>query len=104
MVEAASSRFLGEDAARCRVYFAEFRHGPKSRPLAPGPASDAVYCTMRVKLTISLPPELRRSLDKTARAEGVTASEVVRGSLRAARGSSVPKAPAAGSYTDEDVS
>ena len=67
---------------------------------------------MRETLTISLPKELRRNLDKTARAEGVTASEFVRRSvkvalfrrsLQAARATLVPKARAEGIYTDEDV-
>jgi Arc/MetJ-type ribon-helix-helix transcriptional regulator len=67
---------------------------------------------MRETLTISLPKELRRNLDKTAKAEGVTASEFVRRSvkvalfrrsLQAARRELVPQARAQGIYTDEDV-
>ena len=67
---------------------------------------------MRATLTISLPKELRRNLDKTAKAEGVTVSEFVRHSvkvalfrrsLRDARAKLVPKARAEGIYTDEDV-
>ncbi len=68
--------------------------------------------TMRETLTISLPKELRRNLDKTAKAEGVTASEFVRRSVKvalfrrsllAARRELVPQARAQGIYTDEDV-
>jgi len=67
---------------------------------------------MRETLTISLPNDLRRSLDKMAKAEGVTASEFVRRSvkvalfrrsLQAARHELVPQARARGIYTDEDV-
>ena len=68
--------------------------------------------TMRETLTISLPKDLRRNLDKMAKTEGVTASEFVRRSikvamfrkaLRAARAKHVPLARAQGIYTDEDV-
>jgi len=68
--------------------------------------------TMRETLTISLPNDLRRSLNKMAKAEGVTASEFVRRSvkvalfrrsLQAARRELVPQARARGIYTDEDV-
>ena len=67
---------------------------------------------MRETLTISLPNDLRRSLNKMAKAEGVTASEFVRRSvkvalfrrsLQAARRELVPQARARGIYTDEDV-
>ena len=67
---------------------------------------------MRETLTISLPKELRRGLEKMARAEGVTSSEYVRRAikadifrraLRAARRELVPQARAQGIYTDEDV-
>ena len=67
---------------------------------------------MRETLTISLPKELRRGLEKMARAEGVTSSEYVRRAskadifrraLRAARRELVPQARARGIYTDEDV-
>ena len=67
---------------------------------------------MRETLTISLPNDLRRSLNKTATAEGVTVSEFVRRSvkvalfrrsLQAARRELVPQARAHGIYTDEDV-
>ncbi len=67
---------------------------------------------MRETLTISLPKELRRGLEKMARAEGVTSSEYVRRAikadifrraLRATRRELVPKARAIGIYTDEDV-
>jgi len=67
---------------------------------------------MRETLTISLPNDLRRSLNKMAKAEGVTASEFVRRSvkvalfrrsLQAARRELVPQARAHGIYTDEDV-
>ena len=67
---------------------------------------------MRATLTISLPKDLRRNLDKMAQAEGVTGSEYVRRAikadifrraLRAARRELVPQARARGIYTDEDV-
>ena len=67
---------------------------------------------MRATLTISLPKDLRRNLDKMAQAEGVTGSEYVRRAikedifrraLRAARRELVPQARAQGIYTDEDV-
>jgi predicted transcriptional regulator len=67
---------------------------------------------MRETLTISLPKELRRGLEKIARAEGVTSSEYVRRAikadifrraLRAARRELVPQARTQGIYTDEDV-
>jgi len=67
---------------------------------------------MRETLTVSLPSNLRRNLDKTAKAEGVTASEFVRQSvkvalfrrsLQVARRELVPQAIAQGIYTDEDV-
>jgi metal-responsive CopG/Arc/MetJ family transcriptional regulator len=67
---------------------------------------------MRATLTVSLPVDLRRNLDKMARAEGVTGSEYVRRALkadifrralRAARRELVPQARARGIYTDEDV-
>ena len=67
---------------------------------------------MRETLTISLPKELRRGLEKMAKAEGVTSSEYVRRALkadifrralRAARRELVPQARAQGIYTDEDV-
>jgi predicted transcriptional regulator len=67
---------------------------------------------MRDTLTISLPGPMRRSVDRLARAEGVTASEFVRRSikseifrqsLQAARRELVPLARAKGIFTDEDV-
>ena len=67
---------------------------------------------MRATLTISLPKNLRRDLNKMAKAEGVTGSEYVRRAikadifrraLRAARQELVPQARAQGIYTDEDV-
>jgi Arc/MetJ-type ribon-helix-helix transcriptional regulator len=67
---------------------------------------------MRATLTISLPKDLRRDLDKMAKAEGVSGSEYVRRAvkadifrraLRAARRELVPQARAQGIYTDEDV-
>jgi metal-responsive CopG/Arc/MetJ family transcriptional regulator len=67
---------------------------------------------MRSTLTISLPKDLRRNLDKMAKAEGVTGSEYVRRAikadifrraLRAARRELAPQARAQGIYTDEDV-
>ena len=67
---------------------------------------------MRETLTISLPKQLRRDLEKMAKAEGVSSSEYVRRAikadifrraLRATRRELVPKARAMGIYTDEDV-
>jgi Arc/MetJ-type ribon-helix-helix transcriptional regulator len=67
---------------------------------------------MRETLTISLPRDLRRDLDKIAKADGVTTSEFVRRSvkvalfrrsLRAARRELLPQARDQGIYTDEDV-
>lgn len=67
---------------------------------------------MRETLTISIPPDLRRRLDRMAKAEGVTNSEFVRRALRAdlfrralqaARHELVPQARAHGIFTDEDV-
>ncbi len=67
---------------------------------------------MRETLTISLPKELRRNLDRMAKAEGVTSSEYVRRAikidifrraLQASRRELVPQARAQGIYTDEDV-
>jgi metal-responsive CopG/Arc/MetJ family transcriptional regulator len=67
---------------------------------------------MRATLTISLPKNLRRDLNKMAKAEGVTGSEYVRRAikadifrraLRAARQELVPQARAQGIYSDEDV-
>jgi predicted transcriptional regulator len=67
---------------------------------------------MRATLTISLPKDLRRNLDKMAKAEGVTGSEYVRRAikadifrraLRAARLELAPQARDRGIYTDEDV-
>ena len=64
---------------------------------------------MRATLTISLSKDLRRNLDKMAKAEGVTGSEYVRRAikadifrraLRAARRELVPQARAQGIYTD----
>lgn len=68
--------------------------------------------TIRTALTIGLPGNLRRKLDKMAKAEGVTGSEYVRRAikadffrraLRAARQELVPLARSQGFYTDEDV-
>ena len=67
---------------------------------------------MRETLTISLPKDLRRNLDKMAKVEGVTSSEYVRRAvkadifrraLRAARRELVPQARKQGIFTDEDV-
>lgn len=67
---------------------------------------------MRETLTISLPTDLRRDLDKMAKVEGVTSSEYVRRAikadifrraLRAARRELVPQARRRGIFTDEDV-
>ena len=67
---------------------------------------------MRNTITISLPSDVRKRLDKTARSDGVSRSEVVRESLRnylfvrefrAVRHKMLRQATAKGSFTDQDV-
>lgn len=67
---------------------------------------------MRQTVTVSLPAKLVKDLDRVAKGDGVSRSEVVRESLRdylfhrefeAARRKIVPKAQARGIFTDEDV-
>jgi metal-responsive CopG/Arc/MetJ family transcriptional regulator len=67
---------------------------------------------MRRSVTISLPPQLTRDLDRIAREEGTSRSEVVRDALmrqfalrefRRVQSRLVGKALAAGIVTDEDA-
>jgi metal-responsive CopG/Arc/MetJ family transcriptional regulator len=67
---------------------------------------------VRRTVTVSLPGDLTRLLDKTSRVEGVTRSDLVREALRRyfaqrefqrLRRIMVPHAEARGIYTDEDV-
>ena len=67
---------------------------------------------MREAMTISLPAGLRREMQQAAADSGVSASEFVRDAIQrklwldafdATRRKVVPKARAAGIYTDEDV-
>lgn len=67
---------------------------------------------MRSILTVSLPTTVRKELDRTAKAEGVSRSDLVRESVRdylfirrfrALRKRMVPVAAAQGIHTDEDV-
>lgn len=67
---------------------------------------------MRETVTISLPPKVRRELDRLATRDGVTRSEVLRASLeeylfvrrfRALRNRMMAAAQAQGIFTDEDV-
>ncbi len=67
---------------------------------------------MRETVTISLPPNVRRELDRLATRDGVTRSEVLRASLeeylfvrrfRALRNRMMAAAQAQGIFTDEDV-
>lgn len=67
---------------------------------------------MRKSVTISLPAKLTRELDRIARAEGTSRSEVVRDALmrqfalrefRKLQARLVPRARAAGIVTDEDA-
>jgi metal-responsive CopG/Arc/MetJ family transcriptional regulator len=67
---------------------------------------------MRETVTISLPAAVRRELDRVAREEGVSRSDVLRQSLedflfvrrfRALRQRMMASAQAQGVYTDEDV-
>jgi predicted transcriptional regulator len=67
---------------------------------------------MRDTVTVSLPPGVRRALDRIAAQEGVSRSEVLRASLedyffarrfRALRRRMMAAAQAQGIFTDEDV-
>jgi metal-responsive CopG/Arc/MetJ family transcriptional regulator len=67
---------------------------------------------MRETVTISLPPTVRRELDRVAKEEGISRSDVLRQSLedflfarrfRALRQRMMASAQAQGVYTDEDV-
>ena len=67
---------------------------------------------MRATLTVSLPTKLRREVARAAKQQHVSASEYIRDALKQklwldafddARRTLVPKARAAGIYTDEDV-
>jgi len=67
---------------------------------------------MRESLSISLPPELKREVDRYSDARGVTRSDVVREALReylfvqrfrALREEFLAYGEAAGLYSDEDV-
>ena len=67
---------------------------------------------MRETVTVSLPPAIRRELDRIAARDGVSRSEVLRASLeeyffvrrfRALRQKMMAAAQAQGIFTDEDV-
>ena len=67
---------------------------------------------MRATLTISLPPDLRRELSRSAKKQRMSASEFVRDALRrrlaldrfrSLRERAMAQARAQGIYTDEDV-
>jgi len=67
---------------------------------------------MRTTMTVSLPEKIKLELDRTAEADGVSRSDLVRESLsdylfvrkfRALRKTMVPKAAQNGVYTDQDV-
>ncbi len=67
---------------------------------------------MRETVTTSLPPEVRRELDKAAKEDGVSRSDVLRQSLedflfvrrfRHLRQRMMARAQAQGIFTDEDV-
>lgn len=67
---------------------------------------------MRETVTVSLPPAIKRELDRIAAREGVSRSDVLRASLeeylfvrrfRALRQRMLAAARAQGIYTDEDV-
>jgi Arc/MetJ-type ribon-helix-helix transcriptional regulator len=67
---------------------------------------------MRTTLTISLPPTLRRDVSRAAKARRISESEFVRNAVQRqlwaeafeeTRRKAVPRARAAGIYTDEDV-
>jgi len=67
---------------------------------------------MRTTMTISLPEKIKTELDRTAKSEGVSRSDLVRESLsdylfvrkfRTLRKTMAPTASQQGVYTDEDV-
>lgn len=67
---------------------------------------------MRDTVTISLPPEIKKQLDKVAKKEQVNRSDIIREALRrylfrteleAIRRKMVPKAQSMEIYTDEDI-
>jgi metal-responsive CopG/Arc/MetJ family transcriptional regulator len=67
---------------------------------------------MRQTVTVSLPEEIRDELDKVARQEGMSRSDLIRESLqnylfvrnfRRLRGRLMAKAQSQGVYTDQDV-
>ena len=67
---------------------------------------------MRRAITVSLPDEIKKELDKVTREEGVTRSDIVRESLRSylferefrrLRRRLMAKAGARGVHTDDDV-
>jgi Arc/MetJ-type ribon-helix-helix transcriptional regulator len=67
---------------------------------------------MRDTLTISLPDQMRRKVQKAAKEDGLSQSEFVRNALksalfrralRSARAELVPQARKKGLFTDEDV-
>lgn len=67
---------------------------------------------MRSTITVSIPQDVRKELDRVSDAEGVSRSDIVRESVRdylfirqfrALRKAMVPKAARRGIYTDQDV-
>jgi metal-responsive CopG/Arc/MetJ family transcriptional regulator len=67
---------------------------------------------MRSTITVSLPREVRKDLDRFSQAEGVSRSEIVRESVRdylflrrfrSMRKRMLPRAAARGVHTDQDV-
>ena len=71
-----------------------------------------IYYTMRETVTISLPKNVRQELDRVAKQEGVSRSDVLRQSLeeflfarrfRALRSRMMAAAQAQGIFTEEDV-
>lgn len=67
---------------------------------------------MRTTMTISLPEKIKKELDRTAKAEGVSRSDLVRESLsdylfvrkfRMLRKTMEPRAAKQGVFTDQDV-
>jgi metal-responsive CopG/Arc/MetJ family transcriptional regulator len=67
---------------------------------------------MRSTITVSIPQDVRKELDRVSGAEGVSRSDIVRESVRdylfirhfrALRKALVPKAARRGVYTDQDV-
>jgi len=67
---------------------------------------------MRETVTISLPPDIRRELDRVAKEDGVSRSDILRQSIedyllvrrfRQLRQRMMAAAQAEGIYTDEDV-